>query len=145
MGNSRWGRRGFTLVELLIVIVIIAVLAAIAIPKFSNSNLRSRESSLKSDLKVCRDAVNSFYADTSAYPASLSALSATTAPATGLDNTGAQYSITASNWHGPYLLSIPNDPISGNAFNYSTTSGSVGNVTSSASGNASDGTSYSSW
>ncbi len=131
--------------ELLIVIVIIAVLAAIAIPKFSNSNLRSRESSLKSDLKICRDAVQNFYTDTTYYPSTLAALAATSAPATGKDSSGADQTITASNWHGPYLQSVPNDPVSGSAFTYSTASGTVGNVTSSASGNASDGTAYSSW
>ncbi len=45
---------GFTLVELLVVIVVLAVLAAIVLPKFMNSSTRSRESALKSDLKLLR-------------------------------------------------------------------------------------------
>jgi len=145
MGKIRLGLRGFTLVELLIVIVIIAVLAAIAIPKFSNSNQRSRESSLKGDLKIVRDAVQNYYTDTTYYPASLADLAATSAPATGLDSTGASQTITAANWHGPYLQSVPTDPVSQAAFTYSTSSPTVGTVTSSATGNASDGTAYSSW
>jgi len=40
---------------------------------------------------------------------------------------------------------VPTDPISGSAFTYSTTSGSVGNVTSSATGNGLDGTAYNTW
>jgi general secretion pathway protein G len=57
--NSR-ARFGFTLVELLIVIVILAVLAAIAIPKFMDSGTRSKESSLKSNLKLVRTALELF-------------------------------------------------------------------------------------
>ena len=58
MKNIRFRKvwnKGFTLVELLIVIIIIAVLAAIAIPKFANSSLRSKESALRSNLKISRD------------------------------------------------------------------------------------------
>ncbi len=143
-GRKR-GRKGFTLVELLVVIVVLAVLAAIVLPKFMNSGTRGKESALKSDLKLLRNAVSMFHTDTGAYPSSLSDLAATTAPANGLDSTGTSASITATDWHGPYLEDIPNDPISGSALNYSTTSGSVGKVTSSASGNALDGTAYSGW
>ena len=49
-------RNGFTLVELLVVIVVLAVLAAIVLPKFMDSSTRSKESSLKSDLKLMRNA-----------------------------------------------------------------------------------------
>lgn len=138
-------RRGFTLMELLIVIIVIAVLAAIALPKFINSGLRSKEASLKSDLKIYRNGIQLFLNDTGSYPATLSALSATSAPASGLDASGAVKSIVAADWKGPYIDAIMNDPVSSNAFNYSTTSPSVGKVTSSASGNATDGTAYSSW
>jgi type IV pilus assembly protein PilA len=44
-------RRGFTLLELLIVVVVIGILAAIAIPKFQQTKSRAYASSLKSDLK----------------------------------------------------------------------------------------------
>jgi len=138
-------RRGFTLVELLVVIVVLAVLAAIVLPKFTSSGKRSKEAALKSDLKLLRNAVNLFYTDTGAYPKALSDLSATSAPAKGLDSTGAEVSITATDWHGPYIDSVPNDPVSGSAFTYGTASPNVGKVTSSASGNALDGSAYSSW
>lgn len=138
-------RKGFTLVELLIVIIIIAVLAAIAIPKFVNSGLRSKEAALKSDLKLVRNAIELFRNDTSYYPKQLADLAATTAPASGYDATATSKSITATDFKGPYLATIPTDTVSGSAFTYSTTSGSVGAVTSSASGTATDGTSYSTW
>jgi general secretion pathway protein G len=138
------GRRGFTLVELLIVIIIIAVLAAVVVPKFVNSGLRSREAALKSDLKLYRNAIDLFRNDTGAFPGSLADLAAAAAPATGLDSAGASKAIVAADYKGPYVESIEKDPISGNNFNYSTTA-PVGRVTSSASGNSSEGTAYSSW
>ena len=145
IARRKRGRRGFTLVELLVVIVVLAVLAAIVLPKFMNSGTRGKESALKTDLKLLRNAVTLFHTDTGVYPASLAALAATTAPGTGLDSTGTSASITATDWHGPYLESVPNDPVSGSALNYSTASGTVGKVTSSASGNGLDGTAYSTW
>lgn len=136
-------RSGFTLVELLIVIVILAVLAAIAIPRFMNSGQRSKDASLKSDLKLVRNAVQIFQADTGAYPASLAALANTAAPASGLDSAGVAKSINASDWRGPYIQAVPTDPVSGGALKYGTDPGSVGLVISTAAGNDSDGNPYS--
>jgi len=124
--------RAFSLVELLIVIIIIAVLAAVAIPRFANSTTRSKESALRANLKLFRNAVELFKADTGAYPAQLSDLVAASAPANGLDSGGASVSILAADWKGPYLNSLENDPLSGAAFTYSTSSPTVGKVTSSA-------------
>jgi len=143
--SKNGGRKGFTLVELLVVVVVLAVLAAIVLPKFMNASTRSRESALRSDLKLMRNAVSLFQTDTSYYPASLADLAATSAPANGLDSAGNTQAITAADWHGPYLESIPNDPVSGSAFTYGVLSPNVGTVTSSATGNGLDGTAYSSW
>ena len=138
-------KRGFTLVELLVVIVVLAILAAIVLPKFMNSSARGRESALKSDLKLMRNAVTVFQADTNYCPLTLADLAVTTAPAKGLDNAGTQQNIAAGDWHGPYLESLPKDPISGTDFTYGTASPNAGKVTSNASGNALDGTAYSGW
>jgi general secretion pathway protein G len=131
--------------ELLIVIIVIAVLAAIALPRFINSGLRSKEASLKSDLKIYRNGIQLFLNDTGAYPATLAALSATSAPASGLDSAGAVKTIVATDWKGPYIDSIMVDPVGGAAFTYAVTSPNVGKVTSSTAGNGTDGTAYSSW
>ncbi len=136
-------RSAFTLVELLIVIVILAVLAAIAIPRFMNSGQRSKDASLKSDLQLVRNAVQLFQIDNGAYPASLDALTNSSAPASGLDAAGAAKTIHASDWKGPYLQSAPSDPVSGGALKYGTDAGSVGLVSSTASGNDADGNPYS--
>lgn len=130
--RRRRGRLGFTLVELLVVIVVLAVLAAIVLPKFMNSSKRSKESALRSDLKLLRNAVSLFQTDTGYYPANLADLAATSAPAKGLDSTGALKDIAAADWHGPYVQEVPNDPVSNAAFTYGTAAPDVGKVTSSA-------------
>jgi general secretion pathway protein G len=131
--------------ELLIVIVVIAVLASIALPKFINAGMRSKEAALKSDIKITRSAVQLFLNDTGAYPTTLFDLCATTAPSTGLDYAGGSKGIIAMDWKGPYMDQPMVDPVSGNAFTYLTTSPNVGKVRSSATGNATDGTAYSTW
>jgi len=136
-------KKGFTLVELLIVIIIIAVLAAIAIPKFSNSSQRSKESSLRANLKLVRNAIDLFRADTGAFPANMAGL--TTSTTSGLNAAAATCTIAATDWRGPYLQAVPVDPVSGSAMTYGTSAADVGNVKSSATGNGLDGTPYSTW
>lgn len=136
-------RKGFTLVEVLVVVVVIAILAAVVIPKFINSGLRGKESALRSNLKLLRNAVEMFHNDCDAWPATLADLTVTSAPATGLDDSGNSKAIIASRWKGPYLAAIENDPVSGAAFTYGTASPNVGKVTASASGNDSEGNAYS--
>lgn len=123
-------QKGFTLVELLIVIIIIAILAAVVVPKFTQSSTKSKEAALRSDLKLCRNAVELFRADCASYPASIAALSATSAPPTGKDSSGADVGIVATDWKGPYLESTPLDPTNGAAYSYSTTAGTVGKINS---------------
>lgn len=68
------GERGFTLIELMVVISIIGILATIAVPMYQSSVTKAKESTLKEDLYQMRSAVDKYYADNGAYPGSLSAL-----------------------------------------------------------------------
>ena len=62
---------GFTLVELMVVMLIIGVLAAIAIPSFISSIKNAKEAVLKEDLHVLRNAIDSYTMDKSKAPQSL--------------------------------------------------------------------------
>lgn len=80
--------RGFTLIELMIVMAIIVILATLASVHYRNAVLRSREAVLKTDLKVMNDAIKYYTMDKEAAPQSLDDLVS-----------------------GQYLGSIPADPI----------------------------------
>lgn len=144
---SRPGRTtgGLTLVELIVVVVVLAVLTAVVVPKLVSAGTRTAEQQLRSDLKHIRNVIVLFYNDTGTYPATLKDLGARSAPAFGLVSDGTTRPVDPADWHGPYMDVVPNDPVSGRPFTYSTTVGSIGNVTSSATGDGMDGTTYSSW
>jgi general secretion pathway protein G len=66
--------RGFTLIELIVVMAIVALLVSIAGPRYFGSLHKSKETVLRQNLAVTRDALDKFYGDTGKYPESLETL-----------------------------------------------------------------------
>src|SRR4051812_17347979 len=99
-GARASSRRGFTLVELLLVLVILGILAAIVVPKFGGRTEQARITAAVTQISTFGTALNAFEVDTGSYPRGQDGLQQLlVAPA---DVTG---------WRGPYLMSdIPLDP-----------------------------------
>lgn len=74
MNRRIMGQRGMSLLELIIVMAIIGILAAVAVPLLKNAPRRAQEATLKQNLRVMRDAIDQHYADKGHYPPSLQAL-----------------------------------------------------------------------
>ena len=69
--------KGFTLVELVVAIAILAILAGIAIPRFVNANMAARGSKILADMNACESAVNIYYTKTGNFPEDTDAVVAT--------------------------------------------------------------------
>jgi general secretion pathway protein G len=67
-------QHGFTLIELMIVMVIITILAGIGLAVYGNSVQSAKEATLREDLFRMRDAIDQYRADKNRYPATLDAL-----------------------------------------------------------------------
>jgi general secretion pathway protein G len=68
---GRTATHGFTLIELLIVMAIIGTLLSIAVPRYFHSLQHARETVLKQDLSILREAIDKYYADLNEYPEKL--------------------------------------------------------------------------
>lgn len=119
---------GFTLIELMVVMAIIATLMTIAMPRYFSSLENSRETTLRHSLAIMREALDQFYGDTGRYPESLEEL------------VGARY-----------LRSLPLDPITERRDLWMLlpppdgTLGTVADVRSGATTQAKDGSAYADW
>ena len=67
-------KRGFTLVELMVVLTVIGLLLSIVVPDYVGRVKRAEETTLQQDLAVMRDALDKHYADSGKYPATLDEL-----------------------------------------------------------------------
>jgi len=66
--------RGFTMIELLVVLALIVILATMGMTQYRTSVIHAREAVLKEDLFRMRDAIDQYYADKNQYPSTLDAL-----------------------------------------------------------------------
>jgi general secretion pathway protein G len=72
--TRRRSQRGFSLIELIVVVTIIGILAGIALINVRTAQTKAREAALKDNLFQMRKAIDNFYADKQRYPASLEEL-----------------------------------------------------------------------
>lgn len=127
MAKQRTGT-GFTLIELMVVLAVIAVLLTIALPRYFSSLERSREAVLHQNLALLRESIDKYYGDTGKYPGTLDEL------------------VSAK-----YLRRVPVDPITESGTTWVSVPpvqpelGGVYDVRSGAAGVASDGTAFQSW
>ena len=98
--TDSWGQRGFTLLELLVVMVIIGLLAAYVAPRYFSQVGRSEVRSAQAQIASLRSALDTYRLDMGAYPSTEQGLAAlTTRPA------------NAAKWNGPYMQrAVPADP-----------------------------------
>lgn len=74
MNRTRTRERGFTLIEMLIVVALIGILATVAVGQYQRSIVRAKEAALKENLFVMRSQINNYFADKGEYPYDLQTL-----------------------------------------------------------------------
>ena len=105
--------RGFTLVEILIVVIILGILAAIVIPQFTNASNDARNSSVSSTLQTLRGQIELYkiqHADTPPAAASMWSAMLSASNTTGTLGTGGT---TTTFPLGPYVQAAPINPVVG--------------------------------
>ena len=116
--------RGFTLIEMLVVLSVIGLLLSLVAPSYLHRIDRAQELALKHNLKAAREAIDQFRADRGRDPASLDELVAT-----------------------HYLRELPLDPVTDRSDSWAPVQvdGGMHDLHSGAPGKASDGSAYASW
>jgi general secretion pathway protein G len=106
---ARTRKTGFTLVEILIVVIILGILAAIVIPQFTNASQDARESALLSQLQTLRSQIELYKLQ---HKDALPNLVANWNPMTTKTDADGVAS-AAANAFGPYMQSAPSNPVNG--------------------------------
>lgn len=122
--------RGFTLIELIVVMVIVVLLASIVAPRYFNALKKSKETALLQSLTTMRDAIDQYAADKGGYPESLQELA-----------------------EARYIRRVPEDPLTGSCDTWVELAppsdmrafGRVWDVRSGADGRSEDGRPYADW
>ena len=111
-------RRGFTLIELVIVVALIAILTAIAIPLYADFLARSRIAQAQADSRTLASAVSAYASHMGATPATLASL---TAAATNPQGQSA----------GPFMAGLPTPPVGWVAYVYTSSTAGTFSITTS--------------
>lgn len=129
--SRRTGERGFTLLEMLIVVALVGIMASLAVVQFKHTPQKAKEAVLKEDLYILRDIIDQYFTDKGKYPSTLQDL------------------VDAG-----YIRKIPVDPITGSSESWQIENvpaeegedaGGIYDVHSGAPGAGLDGTNYSEW
>lgn len=104
-------KNGFTLVELLIVIVIIAILAAITAVAYNGIQGRARDSQRQGDIKTLAKALEMYYIDNNQYP-SCSGSGSTTINTSWCTTADGSWALLTSKLVPKYISAMPRDPVS---------------------------------
>jgi len=109
-GSRQFSRRGFTLIELMVVIVIIGLLSGVIAPNVMQYIAKARVTTAKSQIAIFSSAVRNYYIDTDEYPQSLEDLVSQPSGVTGWNSSGYLLDIAEvplDPWKNDYEYRIP--------------------------------------
>jgi general secretion pathway protein G len=107
--SYRRSATGFTLIEIMVVVVILGILAAVVVPNVMKNPDKARIVKAKQDIRAIESALNMYKLDNFSYPTTQQGIEALVTQPSG--------DPPAKNWKSPYLSQVPKDPW-GNPYQY---------------------------